>query len=68
MLDNVFINYSQADASLVERVVNNLRAAGMDVWYDCASLVAGASPIENINRAFKQTSRISAPIFRRCLR
>jgi hypothetical protein len=40
-MSDVFISYSRQDSNLVEPLVNDLRAAGLEIWIDKAGLKPG---------------------------
>ena len=40
-MTQVFISYSRRDLSFVERLAKDLKAAGLEVWYDLAGLEVG---------------------------
>ena len=46
----VYISHSQADNAVIDRYVSALQARGFDVWYDRASLRAGDSASDVIER------------------
>ncbi len=41
-MTQVFISYSRRDLAFVEQLAADLKAAGLDVWYDLSGLEGGA--------------------------
>ena len=40
-MTQVFISYSRKDLAFVERLAKDLKAAGLEVWYDLSGLEIG---------------------------
>ena len=51
----VFISYSRRDLAFVELMVWDLRAAGLEVWYDLAGLEVGSRWGKEIQNAIRQS-------------
>jgi basic membrane protein A len=51
----VFISYSRRDLPFVERLAQDLKAAGMDVWYDLSGLEGGQRWGSEIQNAIHQS-------------
>jgi hypothetical protein len=49
----IFISYSQQDKTLVQRLVNELRAAGAEVWIDLVGIRSGDNLPERISDALE---------------
>jgi hypothetical protein len=49
----IFISHSAKDKSLADRLANDLRAAGMEVWYDSDEINVGDSILEKIEQGAK---------------
>ena len=52
-MTQVFISYSRKDLSFVERLVTDLRNAGLDAWYDVSSLGGGSQWRIEIEKAIR---------------
>jgi hypothetical protein len=52
-MSQVFISYSRRDLSFVELMVQDLRRAGLDVWYDLSGLEGGERWGEKIQNAIR---------------
>lgn len=50
---NVFISHSAKDKSLADRLASDLRATGMEVWYDTDEINVGDSILEKIEQGGK---------------
>lgn len=51
----VFISYSRKNLSFVEYLAKDLKAAGLDVWYDISDLVGGVQWLSKIQNAISQS-------------
>ncbi len=51
-----FISYSQKDKSFVEKLVHDLRSAGVETWHDVAQISAGENWQKAIERGMEQAS------------
>src|SRR5215213_10739505 len=52
-MTQVFLSYSRKDIAFIERLANDLKNAGLDLWYDVSRIAGGArwrSEIENALR------------------
>ena len=54
-MTQVFISYSRKDLAFVERLAKDLRAAGLDVWYDLSGLEIGTHWGKDIQYAILQS-------------
>ena len=53
---NVFISYSRMDKIFVERLISDLRMAGISVWIDVEQIKAGSNWVNAIERGLEQSS------------
>ena len=53
-MTQVFISYSRKDLAFVERLAENLQAAGLQVWYDLSGLDVGTRWGRDIQDAIEQ--------------
>jgi choline kinase len=51
----VFVSYSHKDYDFVERIAKDLKAEGLDVWYDSSRLNGGQKWTQEIERAIRQS-------------
>ena len=54
-MTQVFISYSRKDLAFVERLAEDLQAAGLDVWYDLSGLDGGTRWGREIQNAIQQS-------------
>jgi hypothetical protein len=54
-MTQVFISYSRKDLDFVERLAENLKAAGLEVWYDLSGLDGGTRWGREIQSAIQQS-------------
>jgi hypothetical protein len=54
-MTQVFISYSRKDLAFVERLSNDLQAAGLDVWYDLSGLDGGTRWGREIQNAIEES-------------
>lgn len=52
-MSQVFISYSRKDIEFVDRLANDLKAAGFEVWYDLSGLEAGTRWGSEIQKAIQ---------------
>lgn len=52
-MSQVFISYSRKDIEFVDRLANDLKAAGFEVWYDLSGLEAGTQWGSEIQKAIE---------------
>jgi len=52
-MSQVFISYSRKDIEFVDRLANDLKAAGFEVWYDLSGLEAGTRWGNEIQKAIQ---------------
>ncbi|OGN72209.1 MAG: hypothetical protein A2X25_00675 [Chloroflexi bacterium GWB2_49_20] len=52
-MTRVFISYSRKDLEFVQRMADDLKTAGLDVWYDLSGLEAGTRWGSEIQKAIK---------------
>jgi hypothetical protein len=64
---NVFLSYARSDAQTVERVAQDLRAHGIDVWMDRQDLVAGEEWLPQIEQAITRSDYLLVFISRASL-
>ena len=57
-MTQVFISYSRKDLAFVERLEGDLRAVGLEVWYDLSGLEIGAHWGMEIQAAIRQSQYI----------
>jgi hypothetical protein len=53
-MPNVFLSYSRADKSLVDRIAYDLGSQGIDLWMDRMNLIAGKEWLPQISEAISQ--------------
>ena len=54
-MTQVFISYSRKDIEFVQRLANDLKAAGFEVWYDLSGLEAGTQWGKEIQKAIHES-------------
>ena len=54
-MTQVFISYSRKDLAFVERLAEDLKAAGLEVWYDLSGLEIGAHWGKEIQAAIRRS-------------
>ena len=54
-MTQVFISYSRKDLAFVQRLAKDLKAAGLEVWYDLAGLEVGTHWGKEIQKAIQQS-------------
>ncbi len=54
-MSQVFISYSRKDIEFVDRLANDLKAAGFEVWYDLSGLEAGTQWGSEIQKAIQDS-------------
>jgi Tol biopolymer transport system component len=57
-MTQVFISYSRKDLAFVERLAEDLKKAGLDVWYDISGLAGGSRWRSEIQKAIKDSQHI----------
>jgi TIR domain len=57
-LSTVFISHRSTDAAPAERLANELRTAGHDVWLDTWSITLGDSIVERISEGLEAASYV----------
>ncbi len=57
-MTQVFISYSRKDLVFVERLAKDVRAAGLEVWYDLSGLEVGTRWGKEIQNALQQSQYI----------
>jgi hypothetical protein len=55
---NIFISHRGIDSVLAERLANNLRNAGHDVWLDVWKIEVGTSIVDRINSGLRDASHL----------
>jgi hypothetical protein len=53
---NVFISHRKADVTLAERLAQEIKAAGHEVWFDDWKIDIGDSIVEKINQGLEGTA------------
>jgi hypothetical protein len=53
-MPNVFLSYARSDASLVDRIANDLRQQGIEIWMDRQDLIPGQKWLPQIEQAISR--------------
>ena len=53
MAHDIFISYSRKDLEFVQRLADDLKTSGLEVWYDLSGLDAGTRWGREIQKAIK---------------
>ena len=57
-MTQVFISYSRRDLDFVEKLAADLKAAGLDVWYDLSGLEGGTRWSREIQKAIRESQYV----------
>jgi hypothetical protein len=57
-MTQVFISYSRRDLAFVEQLAADLKAAGLDVWYDLSGLEGGQRWSKEIEKAIRESQYV----------
>ena len=57
-MTQVFISYSRKDLDFVEQLATDLKAAGLEVWYDLSGLEGGARWRIEIEKAIRESQYV----------
>lgn len=60
MEKNIFISYSHQDKGLVERLANDLKAAGLAVWWDQWEVKVGQSIVQKVSDGIESSAYLIA--------